>query len=182
MTVNAYDRKSVRLTRRSALGLGTGLLGAVLVAACSSAAPSTPASTQPAASAPKPTEAPKPAATPASNQPAAAPTTAKPAAAPTTAQPATAAPTPATNGKEKTAVILQGMVNHYGAKPYALWSGVSFWGNAGQPSRILWAPIVDLDENLKIMPGLAESWEAVDNKTTKFHLRSGLKWSDGTPL
>ena len=179
--MNAYDRKSARITRRSALGLGTGLLGAVLVAACSSAAPSTPSSTPSAASAP-PSTAPKPAATPAANPPTAAPTTAKPAAAPTTAKPATAAPAAASNGKEKTAVILQGMVNHYGAKPYALWSGVTFWANAGQPSRILWAPIVDLDENLKIMPGLAESWEAVDNKTTKFHLRSGLKWSDGTPL
>ncbi|ADI31961.1 ABC transporter substrate-binding protein [Staphylothermus hellenicus] len=36
---------------------------------------------------------------------------------------------------------------------------------------------------LDIVPGLAESWEVSDDsKTWTFHLRSGLKFADGTPL
>jgi peptide/nickel transport system substrate-binding protein len=35
----------------------------------------------------------------------------------------------------------------------------------------------------EVRPGLAESWEiGADNKTYTFHLRKGLRWSDGKPL
>lgn len=40
-----------------------------------------------------------------------------------------------------------------------------------------------MDENTEIQPGQAESWEcSEDGLTWTFHLREGLKWSDGTPL
>lgn len=38
-------------------------------------------------------------------------------------------------------------------------------------------------QNNQVLPNLAESWEASpDAKEYAFHLRKGLKWSDGTPL
>jgi ABC-type transport system substrate-binding protein len=43
--------------------------------------------------------------------------------------------------------------------------------------------LVELDENLNIIPAAAESWEpSEDGLTWTFHLRPGQVWSDGTPL
>ncbi len=43
--------------------------------------------------------------------------------------------------------------------------------------------LVDLDENLNLIPGAAESWEASeDGLSWTFKLRPGQVWSDGTPL
>src|SRR5699024_706124 len=36
-----------------------------------------------------------------------------------------------------------------------------------------------LDEEQNIQPGLAESWEEVDETTWDFHLREGVKFHDG---
>lgn len=44
-------------------------------------------------------------------------------------------------------------------------------------------PLINLDENLNIIPGAAESWDvSEDGLTWHFHLRPGQVWSDGTPL
>lgn len=43
--------------------------------------------------------------------------------------------------------------------------------------------LLKLDENGDVEPGQAESWEVSDDGLTyTFHLREGLKWSDGTDL
>ena len=43
--------------------------------------------------------------------------------------------------------------------------------------------LVNLDENLGLIPAAAESWEpSEDGLTWIFHLRPGQVWSDGTPL
>ena len=47
----------------------------------------------------------------------------------------------------------------------------------------LFAGLVDFDQTNKPIPGLAEKWEiSPDGKTYTFHLRQGLKFSDGTPI
>lgn len=38
------------------------------------------------------------------------------------------------------------------------------------------------DDNLQLVPGLAESWEVVDDVTWRFKLRSGVKFHDGSDL
>ncbi|MCU0512341.1 MAG: peptide ABC transporter substrate-binding protein [Anaerolineae bacterium] len=43
--------------------------------------------------------------------------------------------------------------------------------------------LVDLDENLDLIPGAAERWEpSADGLSWTFYLRPGQVWSDGTPL
>jgi peptide/nickel transport system substrate-binding protein len=43
--------------------------------------------------------------------------------------------------------------------------------------------LVQPDENLEMVPALAESWDiSEDGLTYTFHLRQGVLWSDGTPL
>jgi oligopeptide transport system substrate-binding protein len=45
------------------------------------------------------------------------------------------------------------------------------------------ATLVYPDKDLAIKPGLADKWDiSADGLTYTFHLRSGLKWSDDTPL
>lgn len=55
--------------------------------------------------------------------------------------------------------------------------------NTDQPSKILWkvmhTPLVVQDENLKMAPGVAESWEQPDDRTIVFHLRKGMKFHNG---
>ena len=43
--------------------------------------------------------------------------------------------------------------------------------------------LLGMDEDLNVVPALAESWEeSEDGMTWTFHLREGLKWSDGSEL
>lgn len=42
--------------------------------------------------------------------------------------------------------------------------------------------LLSRDEHLNVKPGLAERWETPDPKTYIFHLRPGIKFSDGRPL
>ena len=47
----------------------------------------------------------------------------------------------------------------------------------------LFEPLLIVDENNQIQGGQAESWEVSEDKLTwTFHLREGLKWSNGEPL
>ncbi len=47
----------------------------------------------------------------------------------------------------------------------------------------LFEGLVTYDENGELAPGNAESWESNEDMTVyTFHLREGLKWSDGSPL
>jgi peptide/nickel transport system substrate-binding protein len=47
---------------------------------------------------------------------------------------------------------------------------------------LLFDNLLSRDEHLNVKPGLAERWEIPDPKTYVFHLRSGVKFSDGRSL
>ncbi|WP_434524912.1 ABC transporter substrate-binding protein [Photorhabdus asymbiotica] len=42
--------------------------------------------------------------------------------------------------------------------------------------------LVSIDRDGKLTPDLAARWENKDNKVWLFHLREGIKWSDGSPI
>jgi peptide/nickel transport system substrate-binding protein len=42
--------------------------------------------------------------------------------------------------------------------------------------------LVHFDANQKLIPGLAESWKTIDDKTWEFKLRTGVTWHDGSPF
>lgn len=42
--------------------------------------------------------------------------------------------------------------------------------------------LVSLDNDMNLVPGLAESWDVVDDKTTVFHLRQGVKFHNGEEM
>lgn len=58
----------------------------------------------------------------------------------------------------------------------------AYQGNDGfslRADRLIYSRLVESDENMQIQPGLAESWEQLDDKTMQFHLRKGVKFHNG---
>ena len=53
---------------------------------------------------------------------------------------------------------------------------------AYRTTDLLYAGLVTLTPKLEAKPDLAQSWESPDPTTYIFHLRPGLKFSDGSPL
>src|SRR5215207_6254674 len=59
----------------------------------------------------------------------------------------------------------------------------SSFGNEIDILSLVYEGLTRLDANQETIPGAAESWEYNDNATQiTFHLREGLKYSDGSPL
>ena len=46
----------------------------------------------------------------------------------------------------------------------------------------LFEGLVRVDNNGKVIPALADSWQTSDHKTWTFHIRPGATWSDGSPI
>ena len=62
------------------------------------------------------------------------------------------------------------------------WNKASTWVE-GFVIRNLMEGLVSIDSQLEAQPSLAESWDiAPGSKVYTFHLRPGIKWSDGAPL
>jgi len=157
-----------RRTRREVLRLGMLSFGALaLASACAPAAPSAPS--KPAESA-KPAEAAKPA----GDAKPAIPTPVMPAAQNTVApaaKPAQAAPAVAAAGK---------LVIMTGAEPATLDLQIE---SAGAPRIVAFDNVMEglvgYDEDLKLVPGLASSWEQVDATKMRFKLQQGVKFHNG---
>ncbi len=57
--------------------------------------------------------------------------------------------------------------------------------NDNSSSRVMtqiYSTLVEVDGNMDIVPGLAESWTHIDNLTTEFNLRKGVKFHNGEEL
>src|SRR5438067_2167075 len=163
------------LLRRVAIGLP---MVSALLAACST--PTAVAPTSPPTTGVPPTVAPTTA--PAAAKPTTAPTTA--AAAPTAAPSATAAasaakPTTAAAASTKPKAII-GIIQ----EPTSLDPTADATASIATTLRDnLYEGLVRLDASGKIVGALANAWDvSPDGTSITFHLVSGAKWHDGTPL
>ena len=58
-------------------------------------------------------------------------------------------------------------------------------GNDGfslRANKLIYSRLVESDGDMNILPGLAESWEQIDDRTMQFKLRKGVKFHNGEPL
>ncbi|XDA98016.1 ABC transporter substrate-binding protein [Sulfitobacter sp. LCG007] len=55
-------------------------------------------------------------------------------------------------------------------------------GSQAEALRHVFDTLVDVDETLQLKPGLAVSWEPVDDTTWEFKLREGVTFHDGSPF
>ncbi|TME32680.1 MAG: ABC transporter substrate-binding protein, partial [Chloroflexi bacterium] len=158
-TRGGKQRTLSTLSRRSALAMLISATGAGLLAACGPAgAPSAP--TSPPAAPPPPTAA--------AAQPAA--TTAAVPAGATTVSTTTSQQAVKTGG-----TLRWGQVGDLVTIDAILWSPVSN-NTLGQVNEML----IDYDDDLKLMPRLAESWEqSSDNTSIKLNLRKGVQFHTG---
>jgi peptide/nickel transport system substrate-binding protein len=51
-----------------------------------------------------------------------------------------------------------------------------------QANRSVYESLVRFDGELRLQPGLAERWSNPDDRTYRFRIREGIRFSDGTPL
>ncbi|PID43926.1 MAG: nickel/dipeptide/oligopeptide ABC transporter substrate-binding protein [Gammaproteobacteria bacterium] len=85
------------------------------------------------------------------------------------------------------AVLTLGMANvqaatlkmAYDADPVSLDPYEQLSGGTLQLSHMTYDPLLRWDRNLGFEPRLAESWERIDDKTMRFHLRKGVKFHSG---
>jgi peptide/nickel transport system substrate-binding protein len=155
---NSRPTTEVMVSRRTALGLLMSATATALLAACGpGAAPVAPTS------GPASTAAPKPAAPAAAGAP------------PAPATVAALAPTPAAQQIKKGGTLRWGQVGDLVTIDAIMWSPVAN-NTLGQVNEML----IDYDDDLKLMPRLAESWEqSTDNRSIKLNLRKGVQFHTG---
>jgi ABC-type transport system substrate-binding protein len=165
-------------TRRRFLGLASMAAGMGLLAACGPAPAPTP-TTPPAA--PKPTTPPAAAAPTTAAAPAAAPTTAPPAAAPTSVPQAQGTTAPATKPGATAANTLTFLWSSDTNRldPPAMDAQEGFIATTAMYEGLVKYKSGSTD----VEPLLAEKWDiSADGKEYIFHLKSGVKFHDGSPM
>ena len=70
----------------------------------------------------------------------------------------------------------------YDADPVSLDPHEQLSGGTLQLSHMVFDPLVRFSQDLAFEPRLAESWERLDDRTMRFHLRPGVKFHSGNPL
>ncbi len=70
----------------------------------------------------------------------------------------------------------------YDSDPTSLDPHEQLSGATLQLSHLLFDPLIRFKQDLTIEPRLAESWEKIDERTTRFHLREGVKFQSGRTL
>lgn len=81
-----------------------------------------------------------------------------------------------------TPVMAQELVIGLRAGPDSIDPHWSTLGSQAEALRHVFDTLVDVDETLQLKPGLATSWEPVDDTTWEFKLREGVTFHDGTPF
>ena len=72
---------------------------------------------------------------------------------------------------------------NWGAEPPSLDPGLATDTTSANILLNIMDPLVKLDDNLKPIPNLAESWDvSADGKTVTYHLRNDGKWTNGDPV
>lgn len=96
-----------------------------------------------------------------------------------TGSPTTGAQTATTSGPSGGSVTLVRNADSDNLDPVTNDGNVNIWVFDNIYDQL----VMVADNGLDLMPGLAEKWEASsDGLTYTFHLRSGIKFSDGTPM
>ncbi|WP_018240367.1 ABC transporter substrate-binding protein [Ensifer sp. BR816] len=71
----------------------------------------------------------------------------------------------------------------FGAQPPSLDPHVTTTSTTNVLARNIFETLVTLDANMKVQPGLAQSWRvSEDGRTYRFTLRPGIRFHDGEPL
>ena len=70
----------------------------------------------------------------------------------------------------------------YDSDPTSLDPHEQLSGATLQMSHLLFDPLIRFKQDLTIEPRLAKSWEKIDERTTRFHLREGVKFQSGRTL
>src|SRR4029078_13639555 len=67
----------------------------------------------------------------------------------------------------------------YDSDPTSLDPHEQLSGATLQLSHLLFDPLIRFKQDLTLEPRLAKSWEKIDERTTRFHLREGVKFQSG---
>ena len=70
----------------------------------------------------------------------------------------------------------------YDSDPTSLDPHEQLSGATLQLSHLLFDPLIRFRQDLTLEPRLAKSWEKIDERTTRFHLREGVKFQSGRTL
>ena len=70
----------------------------------------------------------------------------------------------------------------YDSDPTSLDPHEQLSGATLQMSHLLFDPLIRFRQDLSIEPRLAKSFETIDERTTRFHLREGVKFQSGRTL